>query len=176
MKSSLQRTQTSLEELRQENSELLSRVTSQTKELHQLTQLKEELQSKLAMQEILTQQLQSSSQPSTPLGGGGEKIEQLEEKVTRLSANLQSLKREKDQSLSDVTALREALLNTQQENARKVCVDIGIITIYSLYIIGRRFTNSIKTICYRNEFIETTVNKDNEYRLMYIHVYIIYKL
>ena len=73
------------------------------------------------MKETLLQQLQSSaSQPTTPTTKESDKIEELEGEVSRLLANLQSVKRERDQSVSDVAALREALLNSQQENARKV--------------------------------------------------------
>ena len=124
LRTSLQKTEKNLEDLSLENSELLSRVTTQSKELLELSRIKEELEKKLAMQELLVQQLQSSSsQPTTPLvDKGSEKIEELEGEVSKLSASLQLVRRERDQSVSDVAALREALLNSQQENARKVSV------------------------------------------------------
>ena len=127
LRTSLQKTEKNLEDLSLENSELLSRVTTQGKELLELSRTKEELEKKLAMQEVLVQQLQSSSsQPTTPLvDKGSEKIEELEGEVSKLSASLQFVRRERDQSVSDVAALREALLNSQQENARKV----GVVTV-----------------------------------------------
>ena len=127
LRTSLQKTEKNLEDLSLENSELLSRVTTQSKELLELSRTKEELEKKLAMQEVLVQQLQSSSsQPTTPLvDKGSEKIEELEGEVSKLSASLQLVRRERDQSVSDVAALREALLNSQQENARKV----GVVSV-----------------------------------------------
>ena len=131
LRTSLQKTEKNPEDLSLENSELLSRVTTQSKELLELSRTKEELEKKLAMQEVLVQQLQSSSsQPTTPLvDKGSEKIEELEGEVSKLLASLQLVRRERgrerDQSVSDVAALREALLNSQQENARKV----GVVSV-----------------------------------------------
>ena len=127
LRTSLQKTEKNLEDLSLENSELLSRVTTQSKELLELSRTKEELEKKLAMQEVLVQQLQSSSsQPTTPLVDKGfEKIEELEGEVSKLSASLQLVRRERDQSVSDVGALREALLNLWQENAHKV----GVVSV-----------------------------------------------
>ena len=61
LRTSLQKTEKNLEDLSLENSELLSRVTTQSKELLELSRTKEDLEKKLAMQEVLVQQLQSSS-------------------------------------------------------------------------------------------------------------------
>ena len=100
LRTSLQKTEKNLEDLSLENSELLSRVTTQSKELLELSRTKEELEKKLAMQEVLVQQLQSSSsQPTTPLvDKGSEKIEELEGEVSKLSASLQLVRRERETS------------------------------------------------------------------------------
>ena len=77
------------------------------------------------MQELLTQQLQASP-PSTPSQASrghplqGEEMEELRGEVHKLNGCLQATTREKDQALSDLTALREALLSQQQHSARKV--------------------------------------------------------
>lgn len=120
LRDSLQLARKTMEDTMEENKELLNRITAQSKELHTLTQAKQELENKLAMKEILIQQLQSSSQPTTPTNKGSDKVDELEAEVSQLMAGIESMKRERDQAMSDVAALREALLATQQENARKV--------------------------------------------------------
>ena len=47
-------------------------------------------------------------------------MEELRGEVHRLNGCLQATTREKDQALSDLGALREALLSQQQQSARKV--------------------------------------------------------
>lgn len=115
----------SQEDLKEENAQLVSRTASQARELASLQEQVEKLHSQLAMQELLTQQLQASP-PSTPRQAShghplqGEEMEELRGEVHKLNGCLQATTREKDQALSDLTALREALLSQQQHSARKV--------------------------------------------------------
>lgn len=124
LRGNLQLTEKTLEDLREENRQLSSRVTAQSQQLSELITVRGDLQSRLSMQEVLIQQLQSaSSQPTTPTDDKrSDKIGELEGEVSRLLASMQTVRRERDQAVSDVGALREALLNSQQENARKVGV------------------------------------------------------
>ena len=97
-------------------------MTRQSSELKVLQQAKDEMESKIKMYELLTQQLQSS-QPSTPVVDGQgfrEKVELLEGEIAQLSATVQSLRRERDQGLSDIAALRDTMMQNKQEAARKV--------------------------------------------------------
>ena len=121
MKQLLQENQLNIEELNQEKSELLSKISQQANELSKFQQTKIELEKKLNMYEVLTQQLQSS-QPSTPNEDTNykKKNEILEEQIATLSATVQSLKREKEQCLSDIGALRDTMIQNKQESARKV--------------------------------------------------------
>ena len=81
------------------------------------------MESKIKMYELLTQQLQSSQPTTTPVVDGQgfqEKVELLEGEIAQLSATVQSLRRERDQGLSDVAALRDTMMQNKQEAARKV--------------------------------------------------------
>ncbi len=123
LRGDLNSTKRTLDDLTHENNELLTRLATQTKELLHLSQTNTDLRNNLSMKDTLLHQLQSSSsRPTTPIIDNEEsdKIDELEGEVSRLMANLQSVKRERDQTVSDVSALREALLASQQENARKV--------------------------------------------------------
>ena len=122
LRTDLRTTKNALEELREENTELTSRLMAQSRELNEQSKARADLQNKLSMQEILIQQLQTTpTQTTTPINDKGTgKIEELESEISVLMASLQSARRERDQAVSDVAALREALLNSQQENARKV--------------------------------------------------------
>ncbi len=122
LRTNLRTTKNALEELREESTELTSRLMAQSRELNEQSKARADLQNKLSMQEILIQQLQTTpTQITTPAyDKGSGKIEELESEISVLMASLQSARRERDQAVSDVAALREALLNSQQENARKV--------------------------------------------------------
>ena len=57
MRESLERLRGTLEEQREENTELVSKVTAQAAELHTLQNSRTDLQSRLNMAELLTQQV-----------------------------------------------------------------------------------------------------------------------
>lgn len=116
----------SQEDLKEENAQLISRTSSQAHELASMRQQMEKLHSQLAMQELLTLQLQASppSTPGQPSEGhslGREEMEELQGDIHRLNGCLQAVTRERDQALSDLAALREAMLSQQEHSARKVC-------------------------------------------------------
>lgn len=150
----------SLEEKQQENTELLSKLSAQNSELEMLQASHRELRSKLAMQELLAQQvvkwlvvkvltdcshdspvpllsfaqLQSSSPPSTPTTAHSqtslwqERLRTAEEEVKSLTVTVLALTRERDQAASDAAALREAIMSTKQDAARKVtCARVLIL-------------------------------------------------
>ena len=83
-----------------------------------------ELQSKLNMAELLTQQLSaeslSPSSPSNTLSGLTDQLDQLHGEVKRLEGVVRSVSGERDQALSDLDALRDAMIQQQQDSAQRV--------------------------------------------------------
>ena len=72
------------------------------------------------MYKLLSEQLQSTP-PSSPTDHESKRqLEAAQGEMATLSASLQSMKRERDQALSDVAALRDTMMHNRQETARKV--------------------------------------------------------
>ncbi|CAI8037756.1 Golgin subfamily A member 2 [Geodia barretti] len=118
----LQKMKTALEDTRQENTELVSKVTGQAADLHSLQQTTSDLRSRLTMAELLNQQL--SAGPSSPSGSGeglaaGE-LEELQGEVGRLEGVVRSVSGERDQALGDLDALREAMIQQRQDSAQRL--------------------------------------------------------
>lgn len=99
-------------------------MTSQAAELHSLQEANLELQSKLNMAELLNQQLSaeslSPSSQSNTLSGLTDQLDKLRGEVERLEGVVRSVNGERDQALSDLDALRDAMIQQQQDSARKV--------------------------------------------------------
>ena len=125
----------------------MSKLAAQSSELETLQQAHKEMHSKQAMQELLLQQVGElwggaaplsntnssllfpqlqSSPPHTPTALQSqpqllqEQLKMAEEEVKTMSIAMQAVSRERDQALSDVAALREAIMNNKQDEARKV--------------------------------------------------------
>lgn len=97
-------------------------MTSQAAELSALQETNTELQSKLNMSELLAQQL-SSGGPTVeapPPDPTSSQVEELREEVGRMRLRVEQLRGERDQALSDLTALRDAMVAQQEDGARKV--------------------------------------------------------
>lgn len=97
----------------------LTKVTSQANELHTLQVTNTELKSKLTMSELLTQQLSAE----TPTSGSNELSNQLDElrsEVVRLERMVRSVSEERDQTVSDLDALRDIMIQQQQDSTNKV--------------------------------------------------------
>jgi chromosome segregation ATPase len=115
----LQQCNGQIEELNQQKSELTSKVNQLALQLQQVEQARLELSEKLKIYEVnnLSHQAQVADDVSA---NDKRKIEELEGQVATLSAAVQSAKREREQSLRDVDALRDALMENKQESARKI--------------------------------------------------------
>lgn len=105
--------QSKIEELEQEKSELISKINQQRTEMVSLEIKNQDLEKQLNMCKLLSEQ--------TPLDNSkDEKIELFLGEIATLSANVQTLKRERDQAKSDVIALRDTIMQNKQEAAREV--------------------------------------------------------
>lgn len=119
LRASLHQSQIKLEELEQEKSELLSKINQQRHESFSFQTKQGELERDVNMYKLLSQQLQLSPRSSYD-NNDQKKIEALQGDLAIVSASVQSMKRERDQALSDVTALRETMMQNRQESAREV--------------------------------------------------------
>ena len=72
------------------------------------------------MYKLLSEQLKSTPPVSPTDDKNKRQLDSLQGEMATLSASLQSMKRERDQALSDVTALRDTMMHNRQETARKV--------------------------------------------------------
>ena len=72
------------------------------------------------MYKLLSEQLKSTPPVSPTDDENKRQLDSLQGEMATLSASLQSMKRERDQALSDVTALRDTMMHNRQETARKV--------------------------------------------------------
>ena len=96
-------------------------VTSQAAELLSLSNSNTELQSKLNMAELLAQQLSTESPlHSEPSANLTNRLDELREEVERLEGVVRSVDVERDQALSDIDALRDAMMQQQLEATGKV--------------------------------------------------------
>ena len=122
LRQSVERQRASLEEQQQENTELISKVTSQAKEIHSLQSINTELQSKLNMTELRAQQLSSGAPTEKALSPGPtpSQVEELRGEVETVRVRLARVTGERDQALSDLAALRDSMVAQQEEGARKV--------------------------------------------------------
>ncbi len=118
----MERLRSSLEDQRQENTELISKITSQAAEINALQTANTELQSKLNMSELLAQQLSSGGpvHEAPPPDPTPSQVEELRGEVGRVRLRVEQLTGERDQAFSDLTALRDAMMAQQEEGAKKV--------------------------------------------------------
>ena len=120
----MERLQSSLEEQRQEGTELISKVTSQAALIQRLQAENTELQGQLNMAELLTQQLSAGTPtiapPSNDHTPSTSEVEELRGELEVVRGSLRQVMEERNQALSDLTALREAMLHQQEEGTRRV--------------------------------------------------------
>eukprot|EP00731_Ephydatia_muelleri_P023993 Em0016g264a len=116
LEQALQQARSLLEDQRQENAELISKMAAQGTELRRLQTSNAELQSRLAMSELLVQQLSAgehSSHAATP--PHQERL--LQREMEALRSSVYKLTSERDQAVMDTTALRDTLTVQQQNHA-----------------------------------------------------------
>lgn len=111
-------------------------VTSHAAELHALQEANTELQSKLNMAELLTKQLSAESPPPVLHGNSSSnQLDELHAETERLEGLVRSVRAERDQALSDLDALRDAMFQQQQSTSGKVrdaCMgETPILSFYS---------------------------------------------
>eukprot|EP00731_Ephydatia_muelleri_P035813 Em0162g19a len=119
LEQALQQARSLLEDQRQENAELISKMAAQGTELRRLQTSNAELQSRLAMSELLVQQLSAgehSSHAATP--PHQERL--LQREMEALRSSVYKLTSERDQAVMDTTALRDTLTVQQQNHATNV--------------------------------------------------------
>ena len=110
-------------------------VTSQAAELLSLSNGNTELQSKLNMAELLAQQLSAESPlHSEPSANLTNQLDELREEVERLEGVVRSVDVERDQALSDIDALRDAMMQQQLDATGKVSECIVCILILAPYM------------------------------------------
>ena len=98
-------------------------VTSQAAELATLQLAHADLQSRLNMAEVLTQQLSAESPQRLHDQNSSDRFDELRREVCRLEAEVRGVREERDQALSDLDGLRAAMSQQRQDTASQVgCV------------------------------------------------------
>ncbi|XP_019855340.1 PREDICTED: golgin subfamily A member 2-like [Amphimedon queenslandica] len=120
LRSALHQAQLRLEEVEEEKNEMKRRMTRQAKEVQTLQGKMSDLQNEVNMYKLLSEQLKSTPPVSPTDDENKRQLDSLQGEMATLSASLQSMKRERDQALSDVTALRDTMMHNRQETARKI--------------------------------------------------------
>lgn len=124
LQQSVGRLQAALEEQRQEGTELISKVTSQAADIQRLQSENTELRGQLSMAELLTQQLSAGTlteaPPSNDHTPSKPEVGELRGELEVVRGSLRQVTGERNQALTDLTALREAMLRQQEEGTRRV--------------------------------------------------------